>query len=273
MMNKQDLEKMRHSCEHVLTQAMLRLYPGIKMAMGPATEEGFYFDFDPGSVKISEADFPKIEAKMAKIIKADLPIKREVVTVKKARSLFKGNPYKQEWLDEIEKRSEKPTLYRTGQDFVDLCAGPHVFSTGKIGAFKLLSLAGAYWHGDEKNKMLTRIYGTCFTTKKDLNEFLWQQEEAKKRDHRKLGQELDLFSQNDELGPGLILWHPNLSLVREEIELWWRMEHRKRGYQYVYTPHIGRKVLWDRSGHTGFYKDLMYPPLTDEGETFTFLSR
>ncbi|TSC53541.1 MAG: threonyl-tRNA synthetase, partial [Microgenomates group bacterium LiPW_16] len=181
-MKKTDLEKMRHSCEHVLTQAMLRLYPKIKMAMGPATEEGFYFDFDPstssGQVhKISETDFPKIEKEMAKIIKADLPIRREELSVKEARKLFVGNEYKQEWLDEIEQRGEKATMYWTGPStssgFVDLCAGPHTFSTGEIGPFKLLSIAGAYWRGDEKNKMLTRIYGTCFPTKKELDHYLW----------------------------------------------------------------------------------------------------
>lgn len=269
-----NLKTLRHSCEHVLTQAMLHLYSSIKMAMGPAIEEGFYFDFDPSTSsgqahKISEADFPKIEAEMTKIIKANLPIKREVVTVKKARSLFEGNQYKQEWLDEIALRQaqgkkEKPTVYWTGKEFVDLCAGPHVESTGKIGAFKLLSVAGAYWHGDSKNKMLTRIYGTCFPTKKELDSYLDFLEEAKRRDHRKIGKDLDLFSIDDQVGPGLILWHPKLSIVREEIELYWRKEHRKRGYQYIYTPHIGLSNLWETSGHLDFFKEGMYPPMSME---------
>lgn len=275
-MKKVNLQAMRHSCEHILTQAMSRLYPGLLMAMGPATEEGFYFDFD-NKGKISEVDFPKIEQEMKKIIKENLPFKKQELSVKKARKLFKRNPYKQEWLDEIALRQafggelsrtvqgkeEKVTVYWTGNQFVDLCSGPHLKSTGQVGAFKLLSVAGAYWRGDEKNPMLTRIYGTCFPTQKQLDEYLKTQEEAKKRDHRKLGKKLDLFSQHEMVGSGLILWHPKLSLVREEIELYWRLEHRKRGYQYVYTPHIGKETLWETSGHTGYYKDLMYPPLED----------
>lgn len=164
--NNKELLSMRHSAEHVLTQAMLRLYPKIKMAMGPATEEGFYFDFDYDG-KISEEDFPKIEAEMRKIIHSDLKIRKEELKIEDAKKLFKGNQYKEEWLAEIDKRKEKPTIYWTGEEFVDLCAGPHVSSTGKIGPFKLLSIAGAYWHGDEKNKMLTRIYGTVFRPKKN----------------------------------------------------------------------------------------------------------
>jgi len=273
MKSKNNLETMRHSCEHVLTQAMINLWPGkIVMAMGPATNDGFYFDFEQKKgLKISEADFGKIEKEMQKIIEKNLPIIRKEISIKKAKDIFAGNPYKLEWLKEIEKKGQKAVIYRTGNDFVDLCAGPHLKSTGEISAFKLLSIAGAYWHGDEKNKMLTRIYGACFSSQKKLNDYLNLIEEAKKRDHRKIGKELDLFSQNDELGAGLILWHPKLSLVREEIELWWRKEHRKKGYQYVYTPHIGKKALWDRSGHTGFYKDLMYPPLKDKRGDVYFL--
>lgn len=268
-MNEQnDLLTMRHSCEHVLTQAMERLWPQIIKAMGPATDEGFYFDFDlgpsaiSGQSKISEADFPKIEAEMTKIFKEDLPIKHEEMSVAEARKLFKDNPYKMEWLTEIEERGEKASVYWTGKDFVDLCAGPHLTSTGKIGAFKLLSVAGAYWRGSEKNKMLTRIYGTCFPTQKELEHCLWQKEEAEKRDHRKISHDLDLFSVDDYVGSGLILWHPKLSVVREEIELYWRKEHRKRGYQYVYTPHIGLDNLWRTSGHLDFFQASMYPPMS-----------
>lgn len=275
-MKKVDLQTMRHSCEHVLAQAMVRLYPGLLMAMGPATDEGFYFDFDNKS-RVSETDFQEIEKEMKKIIKENLPFKKQELTVKEARKLFKPNPYKQEWLDEIALRQglqlssaerpqgkkEKAVIYWTGKEFVDLCSGPHLKSTGQIGPFKLLSIAGAYWRGDEKNPMLTRIYGTCFSTQKQLGEYLKTQKEAKKRDHRQLGKKLDLFSQHKMIGAGLILWHPKLSVVREEIELYWRSEHRKRGYQYVYTPHIGKETLWETSGHTGFYKDLMYPPLKD----------
>jgi len=268
MKPQNNLQAMRHSCEHVLTQAMLRLFPGIKMAMGPAIEEGFYFDFDPGKHKISEADFPKIEREMEKIIKANLPIRRQEISLVQARKLFKDNPYKQEWLDEIEAKGEKPTVYWTGDEFVDLCAGPHVKSTGEIGPFKLLSIAGAYWRGDEKNKMLTRIYGTCFPTKKELDHYLWQLEEAKKRDHRRLGKELDLFTISEEVGPGLILWHPRLSIIRNEIENFWKKEHQKRGYQYVYSPHLGKKSLWEKSGHWQFYRDLMYSPMNIEGTEY-----
>ena len=206
---------MRHSTEHVLTQAMLKLFPGLKMAMGPATDEGFYFDFDPSTnsghvYKISEEDFPKIESEMQRIIKANLPIKRKVIPIKNARALFKGNEYKQEWLDEIENKGEKLTVFWTGKEFVDLCVGPHVASTGKIGPLKLLSIAGAYWRGSEKNKMLVRIYGTAFPSKKELDEYLQIQKEAKNRDHRKLGRDLDLFTFAEEVGPGLPLWTPKL---------------------------------------------------------------
>jgi len=279
-MENQELEKMRHSCEHVLTQAMLKLYPGIKMAMGPATGEGFYFDFDPsppaggeGKIhKISEADFPKIEAEMAKIVKANLPIRRKEISVEEAKTLFKGNEYKQEWLKEISQRGEEATVYWTGPStssgFVDLCAGPHVSFTGKIGPFKLLSIAGAYWHGDEKNKMLTRIYGTCFPTQKELDQYLWQLEEAKKRDHRKLGKELGLFIIPDEVGPGLLIWAPKGAIIRREIEKFIVEEQTKRGYQHVYSPHIGRKSLWVTSGHWDLYRDKMYSPMKIDKEDY-----
>jgi threonyl-tRNA synthetase len=259
-----ELQKIRHSAEHVLTQALNRLYPGkFLMAMGPATEEGFYFDFESlDDFKINETEFPKIEAEMAKIAKEDLPITQEMISPDKAREIFKGNPYKQEWIDQIEKRDEKVSIFRTGQEFVDLCAGPHVDSTSKIGAFKLLSVAGAYWHGSEKNKMLTRIYGTAFPSVDQLNAYLSQIEEAKKRDHRKLGKDLDLFTVDDMVGPGLVLWHPKLSIVREEIELYWRQEHRKRGYQYVYTPHVGLSNLWETSGHLLTFKEGLFPKMS-----------
>jgi len=228
------LEIMRHSCEHILHQAMIELFPGLKRAMGPATDEGFYHDFDPsppaggsGQVyKISEADFPKIEKRMREIIKKDLPFIKKEISIVKARKLFKDNQYKQEWLDEIALRQtqgkkEKVTVYWTGEpdqtgSDVDLCSGPHVKSTGKIGPFKLLKIAGAYWRGDEKNKMLTRIYGTCFSTKKELDDYLWQIEETKKRDHRKIGKELDLFLFDDEVGQGLPLFLPNGAILRNE---------------------------------------------------------
>lgn len=259
-----ELKDLRHSAEHVLTQAMFRLYPGkFLMAMGPATEEGFYFDFEPlNGFKISESDFPEIEAEMKKIVKENLPIIRKEIDLDEAKILFKDNPYKLEWLDSIKNRDEIITAYSTGDQFIDLCAGPHVRYTSQIKAFKLLSIAGAYWHGDEKNKMLTRIYGTAFENKEALEKYLTNIEEAKKRDHRKIGKDLDLFSIDDNVGPGLILWHPKLSTVREEIELYWRLEHRKRGYQYVYTPHVGQSNLWQTSGHLQTFKEGLFPPMS-----------
>jgi threonyl-tRNA synthetase len=261
MDKNEKLKAIRHTTEHILTQAVLRFFPKVKMAMGPATDDGFYFDFDPNGEEISEKDFPKIEAEMKKIIKANLPLIKEEITIDEGRKLFSDNPFKLEWLDEIEKRGEKPTIYRTGDEFVDLCAGPHVTSTGKVGAFKLLSIAGAYWHGDEKNKMLTRIYGTAFETQEELDIFLKNLEEAKKRDHRKIGKDLDLFLLSEEIGQGLLLLKPKGAIIRREIENFIIKEQTKRGYQHVYTPHIGKKQLWKTSGHWDLYRDKMYSPM------------
>lgn len=258
---------MRHSCSHILAAAIMELYPQTKLAIGPATDDGFYYDFE-FEKPFEEKELEKVAKKMAEIIASKEAFEQEELSTPEAKKIFVNQPYKLELIDDLVKDKAALTAYRTGK-FVDLCAGPHVANSSEIGPFKLLSMAGAYWRGSEKNKMLTRIYGTCFSTKKELDSYLGMIEEAKKRDHRKIGQALDFFSQNDQLGPGLVLWHPSLSIVREEIELWWRKEHRKRGYQYVYTPHIGRKELWDLSGHTGFYKDLMYPPMTDDrGDTY-----
>jgi threonyl-tRNA synthetase len=265
---KENLSKMRHSCEHVLTQAMLKLYPGLLMAMGPAVEDGFYFDFDPRTIKISENDFPKIEEEMQKIIDQDLPIKRQILSIKKARSLFKGNPYKQEWLDEIEKLGKKATVYWTERDFVDLCSGPHVTSTGKIGPFKLLSIAGAYWRGDEKNKMLTRLYGTCFPSKEELDKYLWQLQEAKKRDHRLLGKRLDLFVINESIGKGLPLLTPKGNIIREEILKYEQSLENEAGFMRVSCPHIARTEIYKKTGHWQHYRELMYAPFGIDGEDY-----
>jgi threonyl-tRNA synthetase len=270
-----DLHSLRHSAEHILTLAMLRLYPNKFLpAMGPSTDDGFYFDFDPiGDFKISEEDFPKVEAEMAKIVKENLPIIRNEISLDEAKKIFKDNPYKMEWLESIKNRNEVISTYTIGE-FVDLCAGPHIRYTSKLKAFKLLSIAGAYWHGDEKNKMLTRIYGTAFESKVDLENYLNNLEEAKKRDHRKIGKDLDLFSIDEQVGPGLILWHPKLSIVREEIENYWRQEHRKHDYQYVYTPHVGQSNLWETSGHLVSFKDGLFPPMSmaskDKEENVTY---
>ncbi len=268
-----DLHALRHTAEHVLMQAMDNLWPGkIVMAMGPATDDGFYFDFDsPADFSVSEEDFPKIEKEMQKIIDADLALVKKEVSVDEARKIFKDNPYKQEWLDGIEEKGNKATVYYTGQpkdrsnSFVDLCAGPHVQSTGEIGAFKLLSIAGAYWHGDEKNKMLTRIYGTAFATQKELDDFLERLEEAKKRDHRKIGQQLDLFSFHPD-APGDIFWHDKGYTIFKEMVDYWRKIHRREGYREVRTPEILTNQIWKQSGHLENYKDKIYQVITPEDE-------
>ncbi len=254
------LHQIRHSSEHVLTQAMQRLYGQDKfyMAMGPATDDGFYFDFEPlNGFKISEEDFPKIEAEMQKIIKENLPIVRQELTLDEAKKKFSDNPYKLEWLDSIQDRGEVITVYQTGDEFADLCAGPHVESTGKIGAIKLLSIAGAYWHGDEKNKMLTRIYGTAFDSQANLDSYLNVLEEARKRDHRKLGPQLGLFFL-DETAPGMPYWLPKGTIIINELLKFWREEHANRGYHETITPLLNKNSLYVTSGHWDHYKENMF---------------
>jgi threonyl-tRNA synthetase len=258
---EKNLETRRHSCSHLLAAAVVELWPSVKLGIGPAIETGFYYDFD-FSEPISEADLPKIEAKMAEIKKENLPFIREEVSPGQAKKLFEDQPYKLELIDDLAKEgAEKVCTYRLG-DFLDLCLGPHVDNTSEIGPFKLLSVAGAYWKGSEKNKMLTRIYGACFPTEKELEDHLLLLEEAKKRDHRQIGKELDLFSVDPYVGPGLVLWHPKLSIVREEIENYWRKEHHRHGYQYLYTPHVGLENLWLTSGHLDYFKQGMFPALS-----------
>jgi len=253
------LEIMRHSCSHVLAQAVLEMFPETKFGIGPAIENGFYYDFDLPRTLIPE-DLPILEKKMTKIIKQNLPFDKKLIDRKKAIDLFKKakQPYKVELLKEME--SKKVSIYKQG-NFVDLCKGPHLDSTGEIGAFKLLKIAGAYWKGNEKNKMLQRIYGTAFRIKKELKDYLKKQEEIEKRDHRKLGKDLEIFSISKEVGAGLVLWHPKGTMIREIIENFWKKEHRKRGYKLVYSPHIGRIGLWKKSGHWDFYREMMYSPM------------
>jgi len=270
-MNNNDLHTMRHSCEHILTQAVLKLYPRVLMAMGPATDEGFYFDFDPNGKVISPDDFEKIEKEMDKIIRENLPISQEFVSLEQARKMFSGNPYKLDWLKNISNRGEKISLYKTGNQFVDLCSGPHVASTGKIKAFKLLTLSGAYWHGDEKNKMLTRIYGTCFPTKEELDKFLWQKEEAKKRDHRKLGVDLDLFTFSDLVGSGLPLFTPKGALVRRLINEFVEELQSKQGISQVWTPQIAKADLFKISGHYDKYRENIFQVKSNYSEEEFFL--
>jgi len=255
--NKSSLQTRRHSCSHVLAAAVLRLYPQTKLGIGPAIENGFYYDFE-FKKPITSKDFPKIEKEMAKIIKANFPFKKKEVDITEAKKLFKNQPYKLALIKDLEGRGEKKvSLYQSG-DFLDLCAGPHVESTGKVGFFKLLSLAGAYWRGDEKNPMLTRIYGTCFPTREKLNRYLEQKKEAEKRDHRKIGKELDLFSFHPEAAPGDVFWHhKGLLLMRKLIE-YWREEHEKRGYLEIRTPEILRNEIWRQSGHLQSFAEKIY---------------
>ena len=261
--SKEDRETYRHSTSHIMAHAVKELFPDAKLAIGPATDEGFYYDFDINRPLIPE-DLSLIEKKMSKIIKQGNPFMRKIVSREEAIEMFKkkGEDYKVELLKEI--TDEEVSLYEEG-GFVDLCRGPHIGSTGQVSAFKLLSIAGAYWRGNEKNKMLQRVYGTAFLEEDDLKKYLDFLEEVKKRDHRRLGKELDLFSMGEEIGAGLIIWHPNGALIRRTIEDFWLNEHYKAGYKILYTPHIAKLNLWQKSGHLDFYKENMYSPMEIEG--------
>jgi len=247
---------MRHSCSHVMAAAVLKLYPKVKFGIGPAIEDGFYYDFDFPE-PITENDLEKISTSMIHFIEAKLPFEKQEVSINEAKKIFKNQPYKLELIEELAARgAKKVSTYQVG-DFIDLCQGPHVENTSKIGPFKLLSLAGAYWRGSEKNKMLTRIYGTCFPSQKELDEYLEHLEEAKLKDHRKLGKELDLFSFHKE-APGFVFWHPKGMLIREALMNFYNELHKKAGYQMVSTPILLSEELWHQSGHWDNYKDKMY---------------
>lgn len=250
------LVSLRHSASHVMAQAVQEIFSEVKLSIGPATDDGFYYDFDYEGT-FSPEDFPKIETRMQEIVAEDLPFIREEVSKEEAVKFFqeRGEAYKVELLESID--DEQVTLYRHG-DFVDLCRGPHLSSTGQIKAFKLLSVAGAYWRGDERNKMLQRIYGTAFPSQEELDTHLARLEEAKRRDHRRLGQELDLFSIHEEAGAGLVIYHPKGALLRSILEEFERREHVKRGYHFVIGPQILKLDLWKKSGHFDNYKDYMY---------------
>ena len=260
-MAKFPLETIRHSASHLMAAAVLELYPDVKFDIGPSTEDGFYYDFDFGTAKLTPEDLVKIEEKMTGLAAEKLPLTRFELTREEAVKLLteKKQNFKLERLADIPE-GEAISFYQLG-NFVDLCRGPHVDNTGDIGAFKLTSIAGSYYRGKESNPMLTRIYCTAFSDKKELREYLQKIEEAKKRDHRKIGKELDLFSVSETVGPGLVLWHPRGALIRNLIETFWRGEHMANGYDLLYTPHIGRANLWETSGHLGFYKDSMYSPM------------
>ena len=270
------LQKLRHSTAHVMAQAVLEEFPGGKVAIGPAIEEGFYYDFDLPRALVPE-DLGKIEARMKEIVGEGEPFVYQEVSEDEARKLFADQPYKQELIDGImaggvdedgEASDEPPKLsiYQNGA-FVDLCRGPHVANTKEINpnAIKLLHVAGAYWRGDERRPMLQRIYGTAWLSQEELAAYLHKLEEIERRDHRKLGRELDLFSTHEIGGAGLIYWHPKGAVIRETVENFWRQEHRKRGYDMVYSPHIGRVDLWKISGHWDFYRESMYSPIDIDG--------
>ena len=254
------LETLRHSTAHVMAAAVRRLWPDALFDIGPDTAEGFYYDFDLPH-RLTAEDFPAIEAEMAKIVAENAPFVREEKTRAEVWELMKarGQKYKLERLADIPE-GETISLYHSG-DFTDLCRGPHVPSTGAIQAFKLLSVAGAYFRGDEKNPMMQRLYGTAFRSQADLDAHLKMLEEAKLRDHRSLGRDLDLFSIQESVGPGLVHWHPKGARIRATIEEFWRREHYRAGYEMLYTPHIGRAGLWETSGHLGFYAENMYAPM------------
>ena len=262
--SKENLDILRHSTSHLMAQAVKELFPEAKIAIGPSIENGFYYDFDysPG---FSEEDLAKIEKRMHELVKKDIPIIRKVIKKAEAIEMFKkaGETFKVELLEEIQ--DDEVSIYTQG-NFTDLCRGPHLSSTGKIKAFKLLNLAGAYWRGNEKNRMLTRIYGTAFPDEVSLNKYLTFLEEVKKRDHRRLGKELDLFSISDEVGAGLIIYHPKGALLRYILEDFEKKEHLKRGYQFVIGPHILKLDMWKKSGHFENYRENMYFTKVDDVE-------
>jgi threonyl-tRNA synthetase len=280
-MENNKLDTMRHSAAHLLASAVKELYPNVKLGIGPAIENGFYYDFDFGDTKISEDDLPQIEEKMRKIQSREEEFVREEISIIDAKKLFKNQPYKLELINnhpniattartgngsrETPSPRQNVTIYRHGA-FVDLCRGPHVKSTQDTGSFKLLSVAGAYWRGSEKNKMLTRIYGTAFPTQKELESYLKKQEEAKKRDHRKLGKELEIYQFSKLVGPGLPLYGPNGGIIIEQIETFMKELQHGMGYDHVYTPHIAKEQLFQTSGHLQWFADGMYPPMVFEGE-------
>ncbi len=267
--SKEKTEKIRHSLSHILAYAVKELYPNTKFGIGPAIENGFYYDFDlPETISIT--DLEKIEKKMKEIIKKDIKFEKEIISKDKARKIFKDQSYKLELIDEIE--DKKVSIYKSGY-FIDLCKGPHIRSSKEIdiNAFKLSKIAGAYWKGTEKNKMLTRIYGIAFGSKKELDAYLKQQKEIESRDHRILAEKLDLFHIDENIGPGLILWNPKGAILRRIIENYVLEEYFKNNYLPVLTPHIAKKTLWEISGHLSFYKENMFPPihmkeLNEEGE-------
>ena len=293
-----ELEKIRHSLSHLMAMAVLEIYPKTKLGIGPTIENGFYYDFDLDAGQrglnadkrgksqrksaIKDENLPKLEQRMQELIKQNLKFEKKIITATEAKKIFKNQPYKLELIKELKKAKQKISIYKTFSNilkpktqnlkpvFVDLCAGPHVKNTSEIDpdSFKLTKLAGAYWRGNEKNPMLTRIYGIAFENKKALNEYLKFLEEAEKRDHRTLGQKLELFMFDDEVGPGLPLWMPKGEIIRHLIKEYLYKELIKNGYQWVETPHLGNLALWKTSGHWELYRDYMYSPIEIEKEKY-----
>ena len=273
------LYKIRHSTAHIMAQAVLEIFPDGQVAIGPPIEDGFYYDFDLPR-PLTPEDLDEIEKRMKELIKEKHPFEKEVVSADKAKEIFKNQQYKLELIKGLEEggvdehgdpsdENIEISIYKH-DTFVDLCRGPHVENSSEINpkAIKLLNSAGAYWRGDENNPMLQRIYGTAWENKQELKEYLDKLQEAQKRDHRKLGKELDLFSVNDEIGAGLILWHPKGGMIRRLSEQFSLDEHHKAGYEFVYTPHIGKAELWETSGHLGHYKENMYSPVDIDGQKY-----
>jgi threonyl-tRNA synthetase len=259
------LRKMRHSAAHVMAEAVMDIFPDAKLAIGPPIADGFYYDFDlPRS--LTPDDFAAIEQGMKERIAAKSPFVKRIVSRDEARTFFKDQPYKIELINDLPE-GEEVSFYIDGP-FTDLCAGPHVEDTGKIGPFKLMRVAGAYWRGDEHRQQLQRIYATAWESQEDLDAYLHQLEEAERRDHRRLGRELDLFSTSDEIGPGLILWHPKGAIIRNEIESFWKQVHFDRGYDLLYTPHIHNGAIFERSGHLQSYAENMYAPMDIDGTDY-----
>ena len=265
--NQVDLETLRHSCAHLMAQAVQELFPGTQVTIGPVIEDGFYYDFSRDKAFVPE-DLEKIESRMKEIATKDLKIVRTEIPREEAKKKFSdmGEKFKVEIIDSID--SDEPISIYSQGDFSDLCRGPHVDSTTQIKAFKLLHTSAAYWRGDERNPVLQRIYGTAWNTEKELRVYLKRLEEAKKRDHRKLGKELDLYSVSDEIGPGLILWHPKGARIRHLMEEFWKKEHFKNGYEMVISPHAAKIDLWKTSGHTEFYKENMFSNMDIEGKEY-----
>ncbi len=274
------LHTIRHSTAHLMAQAILDLHPGARFAIGPPIEHGFYYDFDlPDGKTLSNDDLEAVENRMRELVAADQPFDRHEISIDEAVELFKDEPYKLEIIENVrngaaaaddagEVSGETVSYYRNSETFLDMCTGPHVPRTSNLGHFKLMKVAGAYWRGDEKRPMLQRIYGTAWANKKDLKAHLHRLEEAEKRDHRRLAQEMDLVSWPDELGPGLSVWHPKGAAIRKIMEDYSRARHETGGYDFAYSPHIAKSVLWETSGHLDFYADGMYPPMEMDGATY-----